>query len=72
MIITRSINDMFFDHYSVCTGSLFASIAVIETATIAVSGAGLGELYADTVDRWRGLTYFVVGCIIFSSAVLML
>ncbi|KAK3790275.1 hypothetical protein RRG08_034837 [Elysia crispata] len=53
-------------------GSLFASIAVIETAAIAASGAGLNELYATSVDRWRGLTYFVIGCIVFFSAVLML
>lgn len=53
-------------------GSLFASLAVIETATLAASGAGLNELYAGTVGSWRGLTYFVLGCISFSTAVLLL
>lgn len=53
-------------------GSLFASLAVMETATIAASGAGLNELYSNTVREWRGLTFFVVGCITILSAVLMI
>ncbi|KAK3790270.1 hypothetical protein RRG08_034833 [Elysia crispata] len=52
-------------------GSLFASMAVIETATLAASGAGLNELYSHTVSQWRGLTFFVIGCITCFSAVLM-
>ncbi|GFO04026.1 solute carrier family 46 member 3-like [Plakobranchus ocellatus] len=52
-------------------GSLFASVAVIETATFAVSGAGLNELYASTVAEWKGLTFFVIGCIVSSSALLL-
>ncbi|GFR84112.1 solute carrier family 46 member 3-like [Elysia marginata] len=53
-------------------GPLFASLAVIETVTLAVSGVGLSELYAGTVASWRGLTYFVLGCVSSFSAVLML
>ncbi|GFO45138.1 solute carrier family 46 member 3-like [Plakobranchus ocellatus] len=53
-------------------GSLFASITVIETATIVVSGAGLNELYASTVAEWRGLTFFVIGCITSTAALLLI
>ncbi|GFO45139.1 proton-coupled folate transporter-like [Plakobranchus ocellatus] len=52
-------------------GSLFASVAVIETATFAMSGAGLNELYASTVAEWKGLTFFVIGCIVFVSALIL-
>ncbi|GFR84084.1 solute carrier family 46 member 3-like [Elysia marginata] len=52
-------------------GSLFASLAVIETATIAASGAGLSALYSSTVAYWRGLTHFAVGCLTLLSAVFM-
>ncbi|KAK3790268.1 hypothetical protein RRG08_034831 [Elysia crispata] len=51
-------------------GSLFASLAVIETATLAASGAGLNQLYSSTVEQWRGLMYFVVGCLVLVSAAL--
>ncbi|GFR97111.1 solute carrier family 46 member 3 [Elysia marginata] len=51
--------------------SLFASLAVIETATIAASNAGLSALYSSTVAYWRGLTHFAVGCLILLSAVFM-
>ncbi|GFR70346.1 proton-coupled folate transporter [Elysia marginata] len=53
-------------------GSLLASITVMETATLAASGAGLNELYSHTVREWRGLTFFVIGCIICVSAALMI
>ncbi|GFO04027.1 proton-coupled folate transporter-like [Plakobranchus ocellatus] len=52
-------------------GSLFATVAVIQSVTFAVSGAGLNELYASTVDEWKGLTYFVIGCIVMTSALLL-
>ncbi|GFR70357.1 proton-coupled folate transporter [Elysia marginata] len=51
-------------------GSLFASLAVIETATLAVSGAALNEFYSATVQYWRGFMYFIVACLVFISAVL--
>ncbi|KAK3790273.1 hypothetical protein RRG08_034836 [Elysia crispata] len=53
-------------------GSLFASLAVMETATVAASGAGLNEMYSKTVNHWRGLTYFVIGCITVVSAIIMI
>lgn len=51
-------------------GSLFASLAVIETATLAVCGAGLNEFYSATVQYWRGFMYFIVGCLVLISAIL--
>ncbi|RUS79888.1 hypothetical protein EGW08_012366 [Elysia chlorotica] len=53
-------------------GSLFASMAVLETATLAASGAGLNELYSRTVGQWPGLTFFAIGCTTSLSAALML
>ncbi|GFR70338.1 solute carrier family 46 member 3-like [Elysia marginata] len=53
-------------------GSLFASFSVMETATLAASGAGLNELYSHTVGEWRGLTFFVIGCVTCVSAALMI
>ena len=61
-----------YDHVCVLAGSLLASIAVLQTATYAASGAGLNELYALTVNKWRGLTFFVIGCITFLSALIMM
>ncbi|CAL1546876.1 unnamed protein product [Lymnaea stagnalis] len=53
-------------------GSLFASIAVIEVATLAVAGAGLDALYSFTVDIWHGLTYFVIAiCLVLAGTVMV-
>ncbi|CAL1546875.1 unnamed protein product [Lymnaea stagnalis] len=54
-------------------GSLFASVAVIEVATLAVAGAGLDALYSLTVDIWHGLTYFVIAiCLVLAATVMLL
>ncbi|KAH9519013.1 hypothetical protein Btru_008912 [Bulinus truncatus] len=57
---------------STTRGSLFASVAVIEVATLAVAGAGFDALYSFTVSFWHGLTYFVIACCVMVAAVFMI
>ncbi|XP_005089196.2 solute carrier family 46 member 3 [Aplysia californica] len=52
-------------------GSLFASVAVIEVATLAASGVGVNMLYSHTVALWHGLAYSFIGsCVLLSSAIM--